>query len=137
MTVTRLVLVATLASVVALVTAGPSQAGKKPDYCRWAPHNAHICWYYHGGAFRACDDQADHHRVRAWIRGYQGSTTDPNSRDWYVKVTNKTRKRKKACTAMIHEPGGPKHMAFWQFRLCTDHEGCTRWRYAEDGSIAH
>jgi len=75
--------------------------------------------------------------VRAWIRGYQGSTTDPNSRDWYVKVPSKTKKRRKACTGMIREPGGPHGMGFWQFRLCTDHEGCTKWRYASDGSIAH
>ena len=118
---------AALVSVVFLVVAAPSQA-RKPDYCRWASKNAHICWYYHGGAFRACDDQADHHRVRAWIKNWE-------QKSWYVKVPSKTSSRR-ACTGLIHEPGGPKGSGFWKFRLCTDHEGCTKWRYASNGSIA-
>ena len=125
MTIIKLLFLTMLAAVVALAVAAPSQA-RGPDYCRWAPHNAHICWYYHGGAFRACDDDRDHHRVRVWIKNWE-------QKSWYVKVPSKTSSRR-ACTALIHEPGGPKGSGFWKFRMCIDHEGCTKWRYAEDGS---
>jgi hypothetical protein len=123
-----MLLLAGLAGIFILGATSASQA-RKPDYCRWAPHNAHICWYYHGGAFYACDDDADNHRVRAWIHNTE-------EKSWYVKVPNKTGSGR-ACTGMIHEPGGPSGFGFWKFRLCIDHEGCTRWRYARDGSLAH
>jgi hypothetical protein len=119
----RLLVAGALLGGAALAAAAPTSAH---DVCRYAPYNGHACIRYGDHAFFACDDQVDGHKVRAWVWEWGGER--PWDGGWAPNLRNKKyRGTRKACTHMIHtsNPGGIR-----VFRVCTQHEGCTRWRKA-------
>ena len=124
-----------LAVVAAIATlagalAGPANAGRKAKFCRWHPQNAWVC-FYTDNRYRACDIQADGHQVRLWIRVREPRTdTDRHElKSYYFRMSKPGPKR---CTGYI---GRAAVGDVYQFRLCVDREGCTRWRWGSDGRV--
>jgi hypothetical protein len=110
----RLLIALGALGIVALAAAAPSVARSG---CVGHPRDASVACVRNDHWIDVCDRDRDGHRVRAWYFHQGRPFHEPNITGWDENGA------RRGC----HREGSTWGLNITRFRVCVEHEGCSRW----------